>query len=258
MIPYFQQPHLNLGLLTIHGFGVLVALAVISGSALVRRRARTDQLDLKNVERLLSWLLLGGFAGAHLADRLVYFPGKTLADPVSLLRFWDGLSSFGGLVGAVVGALAFIHHARLAALRWRLLDTVAYALPFGWIFGRTGCFIAFDHPGKPTTFFLGQMNADGIVIHNLGLDEALYTVVIAAIFLVLGRRPRVAGFFTGMVAILYAPARFLFDFLRVVDVRYAGLTPGQWGSLALIGLGVFILLRRHSVSPAGAAPPLAA
>jgi len=45
-----------------------------------------------------------------------------------------------------------------------------------------------------------------------------------------------------MLAIVYAPVRFLFDFLRKNDIRYGGLTPGQWGAIALVVVG-FLLLR---------------
>ena len=89
------------------------------------------------------------------------------------------------------------------------------------------------------------MYTDHVVRHNLGLDEALYTILIAALFHRLGRRRRPAGYFVALLAVVYAPVRFLFDFLRKsdVDVRYGGLTPAQWGALALIVVGV-ILLRR--------------
>ena len=50
------------------------------------------------------------------------------------------------------------------------------------------------------------------------------------------------------LALLYAPARFLGDFLRNVDlpgadVRYLGLTVGQYGSLVLAGIGIVAALR---------------
>ncbi len=244
MIPYFPQPELDLGLLTIHAFGVLVAFAVMLGSALVRKRAALAGVAPKHVEGLLMWILVAGFIGAHLFDRFVYFPERTLRDPASIIRIWDGMSSFGGFIGALVGIYLYVRREGLAAKRWELMDAITYALPFGWILGRTGCFVAFDHPGAPTSIFLGMADAKGIVRHNLGLDEAIYTVFIAALFFVLGKKPRRAGFFTGLLAIVYAPIRFSFDFLRIVDVRYARLTPGQWGSLALVGLGIFILRTR--------------
>ena len=246
MIPYLAQPKISLGIITIHLFGVLVGVAMIVGMIVIRRRATREGLDPGVADRLVTWILLGGFAGAHLVDRLVYFPRQTLEHPWSLLRFWDGLSSFGGFLGAVVGAWLFFRRAappEAAAERWRYLDAVAYGFPFGWFFGRLGCFVAFDHPGTPTSLFFGQLDEDGIARHNLGLEEALYTVVIVAVFRALGRRPRPPGFFVALLPLLYAPVRFALDFLRDVDVRYAGLTPGQWGALALLGVGAALLRR---------------
>lgn len=243
MIPYFEQPRLSLGPLTIHAFGVMVALAMIIGMAMTRRRAVREGLDPAQADRLVTWVLLGGFIGAHLVDRFVYFPRETLANPISILKFWDGLSSFGGFIGAVVGAVLFFRQTGVAGERWRYLDCVAWGFPFGWISGRLGCFLAFDHPGAETTFFLAQEYKDGAVRHNLGLEEALYTMVVAALFAVLGRRSWPPGFFVGLLALVYAPIRFAFDFLRIIDVRYFGLTPGQWGSIALAIVGLLLIRR---------------
>ena len=245
MIPYFAQPQLHLGPLTIHAFGVLVACAVLFGTRIVVRRAALEGLSEQAVGRFLGWVLVAGFVGAHLMDRLVYFPGETMADPLSLIRFWESLSSFGGFVGGSIGALLYFRRHAAPGSVWKYIDSFIYAFPFGWIFGRTGCFVAFDHPGSPTRFFLGQVHKDGVVRHNLGLDEAIYTVFIAAIFHVLGKRPRPPGFFLGLFMVVYAPFRFSADFLRIVDVRYFGLTPGQYGCIVLALVGVAILLTRR-------------
>jgi phosphatidylglycerol:prolipoprotein diacylglycerol transferase len=193
----------------------------------------------------VSWILLGGFAGAHLVDRLVYFPRETLADPLSILRFWEGLSSFGGFLGGTTGALLFFGRRAAPGTAWRYVDSFAYAFPFGWLFGRLGCFLAYDHPGRTTHFLLGQRYTDGLVRHNLGLEEALYTVLIALLFHALGRKPRFAGFYLALLLVLYAPFRFTVDFLRIVDVRYGGLTPGQYGCFALLAVGLVIFRQRR-------------
>lgn len=244
MIPYFEQPHLSLGPITIHGFGVLVALAVLIGAAIIRRRAAAHGLHAVVAQKLTSWILVGGFLGAHLVDRFVYFPGETLADPASILRVWSGISSFGGFLGAIAAIALFQRRHAVPAL-WPYLDVVAYAFPFGWIIGRLGCFVAFDHPGSATSFFLGQRDGERIVRHNLGLEEALYTVLIAIVFGALGRRRRPAGFFVGWLAVLYAPFRFVLDFLRKIDVRYLGLTPGQYGSILLLVAGALVIAHAH-------------
>jgi phosphatidylglycerol---prolipoprotein diacylglyceryl transferase len=254
MIPYFDQPTLSLGPLTIHAFGVLVATAVLVGYRVCRRQVSRRGLDQLVADRLFSYIIVGGFVGAHLVDRLVYFPAETLQDPWSLVRFWDGLASFGGFLGAVTGAWLFTQRRRPPDLDpWPYLDSVAYAFPFGWIFGRLGCFLAYDHPGAPTAFVLGQRYRDGVVRHNLGLEEALFTVALAGLFWMLSRRPRAAGFYLGLLAMAYAPFRFALDFWRLVDVRYGGLTPGQWGCLALFLVGALIF-RHSSRRPTPAAP----
>jgi phosphatidylglycerol---prolipoprotein diacylglyceryl transferase len=249
MIPYFSQPAVPLGPLTIYGFGVLVAVAIFLGMGLVRRRARRHGLDPALAYRLVTWILVGGFLGAHLVDRFVYFPRETLREPITILKLWVGLSSFGGFLGAVAGAVIFIRREKLVVQAWEYLDTIAYAFPFAWIVGRLGCFVAFDHPGARTSFFLGQQFKDGVVRHNLGLEEAIYTVFMSAVFYVLGRKPRPVGFFVGLLPLLYAPVRFGLDFLRIVDVRYLGLTPGQYGSIGVGLLGALILWTRRHVPP---------
>jgi phosphatidylglycerol:prolipoprotein diacylglycerol transferase len=245
MIPYFNQPRLDLGPLAIHAFGVLVAAAVLVGIRVIKIRSAKDGLDALLAQQLTSWILVGGFLGAHLVDRLVYFPAETLEDPLSLLFFWEGLSSFGGFAGALTGIALFLRSHSLDGKTWRYLDVVAYAFPFGWVFGRLGCFLAFDHPGSPTRFILGQEYRDGVVRHNLGLEEAIYTLVIVLVFLALGRSRRPAGVFVGGLALLYAPFRFSLDFLRKIDVRYFGFTPAQYGSVALAICGIAILVRAH-------------
>jgi phosphatidylglycerol---prolipoprotein diacylglyceryl transferase len=124
MIPYFEQPHIPLGPLTIHGFGFLVAAAVLVGLGVLKRRAGHEKLDPVLAQRLTSWVLVGGFLGAHLVDRLVYFPAETLADPLSLLRLWEGLSSFGGFAGALTGIALFLRAHSLAGNTWRYVDVV--------------------------------------------------------------------------------------------------------------------------------------
>jgi len=240
VLPYLAQPTLALGPLKIHAFGVLVAIAVMVGARFARRRAERVGIEGRHIEGMLTWVVFGGFLGGHVLDLLFYEPRIVLTDPLKLLRIWDGLGSFGGFIGAILGAAIYVRRNRLKN-PWQYVDSIAFGFPFGWIFGRLGCAIAFDHPGRPSTFFLAETFRDGIVRHNLGLEEALLTMGLAAWFWVAARKPRPTGFFVGWLALLYAPTRFLLDALRIGDTRYFGLTPAQYGSLALAVFGVAVL-----------------
>lgn len=243
VIPYIEQPRLDLGPISIYSFGALVAAALLLGLEIFRRRTARAGLDPAIGSRLIRWTLVGGLAGAHLVDRLFYGFGETLANPLLLLMPWHGISSYGGLLGGTVGAWLFVRRHPQGPDTWRYLDAIAYALPFGFILGRLGCFLAFDHVGAPTTFFLGQEYLDGVVRHNLGLEEALAWIAIAAVVAVVGRTVRRPGVLVGLVAVLYAPTRFLLDFLRISDERHAGLLVSQYASLALFAAGVWVLVR---------------
>ena len=243
MIPYFQQPKLHLGPITIHAFGVLVAVGILLAFRLIRRRAPRVALDQVLAERLAMRMVIIGFIVAHVFDRIAYFPRDVLARPWSLLFIWESISSFGGFLGAALVAIWFVRGHRASALGWRYLDLIAWAFPSAWLLGRTGCFVAFDHPGYATSFFLAQRYSDHVVRHNLGLYEALGTVPLVIAFQWLGRKPRPPGFFVGLLALAYAPMRFLLDTLRWDDARYFGFTPGQYGSLVLAAVGFAILYR---------------
>lgn len=279
MIPFFDQPVLALGPLTIHAYGALVATGVIFGGWLVLRRARRMGLDAVETERLLTWMLVAGFLGAHLFSVFAYFPDKLARDPLLLFRIWEDLSSFGGIAGGAVGIWLYLRYRAPESVRlerWAYWDLIGFGLPFGWAFGRLGCTMAHDHPGKVTDFFLARSlespEARAYItrlyeasarfsdlpparaladmgFHDLGWYEFLYlALVMVPVFLLLDRTERTPGFWAAAFLLMYGPVRFMLDYLRVVDPRYLGLTPGQYMAAAGTLIGIWIW--RSQVAPA--------
>src|ERR1700683_1146721 len=107
MIPYLVPPDLPIGPLTIHAFGVLVVCAIFVGTSILSRRAAQRGIPPAQASSFVTWIMIGGFLGAPLVHRFVYFPGETLQDPMSILRIWAGISSFGGFLGGTIGGLLF-------------------------------------------------------------------------------------------------------------------------------------------------------
>jgi phosphatidylglycerol:prolipoprotein diacylglycerol transferase len=242
VIPYFEQPKLHLGPITIHAFGVLVALGILLAFRLIRRHAPRVGLDPVVAERLATNMVVVAFICAHVFDRIAYYPRDLLARPWSLLFIWESISSFGGFLGATLVGVWFVRRQPDRTLGWRYLDLIAWAFPAAWLLGRMGCAVAFDHPGYATHFFLAERYTDHVIRHNLGLDEALCTIPIVIAFQWLGRsKARPPGFFVGLLALAYAPMRFFLDTLRWDDARYFGFTPGQYGSVLLAVVGFVIL-----------------
>jgi phosphatidylglycerol---prolipoprotein diacylglyceryl transferase len=273
MIPYFPQPGYHLfGPVTVHAFGAIVAVAVFVGWRMAVARARTKGLDTELFQDLLVYVVLSGFVVAHLYSVLAYFPREAMEDPLLLLKFWEDISSFGGFAGGLLGLWLFFRFKARdadASARLRYLDVIAYVFPFAWAIGRVACTAAHDHPGTVTMFPLGislkspeaqayiaffyreaGRSADlpqpaalsKMAFHDLGWYEFLYmSCLMVPAYLALDRKPRPPGFFVIAFPLLYVPARFFLDFLRIGDARYFGLTPGQYAGIAVFLAAVFFM-----------------
>jgi len=274
MIPYFEQPTLQIGPLSIHAFGVTVAIAVWFSLRVVKYRFERFGLDPLIGQRLGGWMLIGGIAGAHLFSIFFYFPQKLRDDPWLLLRVWEDISSFGGILGGIIAAGMFFAISAGGLERrdkMAYLDAIAFVFPAGLAIGRLGCTLAHDHPGTITTFPLaislstdasldyigGVYRAAGLVLpqaaptmgfHDLGFYEFLFlSLVVVPLFVLWDRRRRSAGFYIIAFNALYLPVRFCLDMLRVSDVRYVGLTPAQWAAALIMVSLPFVAVRHRNL-----------
>lgn len=273
-LPYYEQPSWDIGPLTIHAFGVLVALALVVGTWVTRWHGeRRGQDPIANVD-LATWTCIGGFIVAHLVSVLFYFPERVAEDPLQLLYVWNGLSSFGGFLGAALGAYVFLKRRGLPLLPH--YDSLMVGLGPGWVLGRLGCTIAHDHPGKATDFFLAFDHPRRGPIHDLGFYEFLFAIALTGLIFLVRRYKWPAGAICAVVAVVYAPVRFLLDFLRIQDVTYSPVllltgqtgenrpetvpwyfldfTPGQWFAVFLfffgIGLWTFVWRKERKLKAA--------
>jgi len=228
-----------------------VPAAIASGYWVALRRAREAGVDTRIFESSMEWGTGGGLLLSHMAEILFYQPQKLKAEGfLTLFKFWDGLSSYGGFFG---GVLVFAGYYWVVTRRswWKQADLLIQGMVVAWVFGRFGCTVSGDHPGPRTTVPWAYPYPDG-PRHNMGLYEMLFTIVVLlpANLLLHRKKPRV-GSFVAMNCLLYGAGRFALDFLRATDVtnpdpRYAGLTLAHYCSLSifLFGLLVLVLSRR--------------
>ena len=267
MVPYIHIPVKHLGPIPLDPWGLLVTTGFVLGLEIARARGIRKGLDVRDVVDGIVFTVVMGFVGGHLVHVLAYHPEKLAADGImSLVRVWEGFSSFGGFLGAVVGNVLFYRVIRPRSY-WEHADVVMFAFPFAWIFGRAGCAIVHDHIGRQTDFFLAvnfESAHPGMGIrHDLGLYESLFAMVISAVFFALRNRSMAPGSFLVVWCFLYAPVRFFMDFLRNTDlkspdVRWEGLTPAQWGCIVMVLAGAAVAAKIRSAkkaTPEALAPP---
>jgi phosphatidylglycerol---prolipoprotein diacylglyceryl transferase len=243
LIPGFQLPSLHLGFLTIQSFGILTALGVLTGVYVAGRAARQMGRDPQVVMDFAVVGVLSGVVFGHLVHVLFYHPEELAGWQV--LKFWEGLSSMGGLVGGVVAALLWFRWKRIPFTGYS--DALALGMAPGWGIARVGCFTVHDHPGIRTDFFLA-VNIDGVPRHDLGLYDAIVLFSLAALLWTLHRRGILRGRLLVLLGLLYGTARFCLDFLRArpgdvpyADARYLGLTPAQYIVVVVVACSIYRL-----------------
>jgi phosphatidylglycerol---prolipoprotein diacylglyceryl transferase len=271
-IPYFELPvyHLDIpgiGDLPLDPWATLVCIGFVLGLELGRARAIKLGLDVRDIVDGAVFTVGMGFLFGHIVTVVGYYPERLTEEGIwAILKVWEGFSSIGGFLGAVIGSVTFYTYIRPRDF-WRHADVITYGFPFGWFFGRLGCASVHDHVGKLTTSPIGMdfdrgwgpnngwggpgdpvTWANG-VRYELGLIEAVMMIPMCIAFLALGRKDRVPGFFLGLFAIAYAPVRFGLDFLRNTDLqhqdaRWLGLTPAQYGVLLMFLAGFGLLYTR--------------
>ncbi|MCA9602609.1 MAG: prolipoprotein diacylglyceryl transferase [Polyangiales bacterium] len=263
-IPWFRLPTWHVPIpgldwqLPIQPFGILVATGVLLATNVAERFGAKNGLRPAIVSDMVAHVVITAFVSCYFLNGALYEPDalmEIIRDPKKLFTTYLGLSSYGGFAGAILGLVIWKMRRGLSAIR--VGDAAAFAFPLGWLFGRTGCFVVHDHPGRVTDFFLAVDNYEvGLPPyqprHDLGLYEVFWCLVIVPWFFWLARKPRTPGLYIALLPITYAPIRFFLDYLRAEpveggDVRYFGFTPGQYASVLFLVAGVVMWwwIHRH-------------
>lgn len=262
LIPYIEAPEKTLvedlpvfGDLKLQLFGPLVATGVILGWRRCLHYAKVKDIDEFLFRDYLFWMLVAAFVISHWVSVIFYFPHQIEEDPLVLLYIWNGLSSVGGFFGAFVGMMWFLKKHKQPVIVYA--DATIFGLLLGWCFGRMGCSLVHDHPGKVVpegTFLAVGPWPDGTWRYDLGLLELMFAVTLMLIvYFVVDWKNKRPGWLVGLVATAYAPYRFVLDFFRAEesarvistpDARYGGLTTAQWFTLAFLCAGIYLLFFR--------------
>ncbi len=232
----------RIGSFDITSFGVMVALGAALGILLLRRELARSGIDAaKGVDAALVGVL-GGLAGAKLLYVIEHW-----AEPLSsTLLSRGGMSWFGGFTGGVLAGLAMVAWRSLPLMT--VLSAAAPALALGQAVGRVGCFLVGDDYGRPTTLPWGIAFPEGlppttVPVHPTQLYESGLLLATSAVLVALRRRGTTDRAVFAWYLVIAGAMRFLIEMVRVNEVVFVGLTTAQLFSVALVGVGMWLLVR---------------
>jgi len=228
-------------------------------------------LDPRQIETLLTWIILGVIVGGRLGFVLLYQPVHYLTNPLEILMVWQGGMSFhGGFAG--VATATFLFCTRQKAPLLSTADLLALATPPGLFLGRLANFTNNELWGRLTdvpwaVIFPGEAaqactGVTGLCArHPSQLYEALLEgLLLGMLLLYLAWRHdwlKAPGAVTGVFLIGYGLARSFVELFRQPDAQFMsvdnpighalhfgglGLTMGQVLSMPMILIGTALLL----------------
>jgi len=234
--------------LTVHSYGVMMALGIILGSGLVLLLSRDRQMVANMLVDFLPLAIVAGLLGARLWDAA--FTWEAYADRPWELLWRGGLSVQGTIVGAVLAAIWYARRRKLS-FRW-FVDTMTPGLVLGQALGRVGCFLAGCCFGIPTGTVFGvrfPIHTDAFLTYGnralwpTQLFEAGWDLAVLAALIVLSRRQHYSGAVFVLYIILYSVGRFLIEFLRGDSFSFFIFRSAQVASIA--GILIALALHRH-------------
>jgi phosphatidylglycerol:prolipoprotein diacylglycerol transferase len=256
--PQLDPVAFSIGPLHVRWYGLMYLLGFLAAWWLARRRAADPNSTWKptDVDDLIFYSAVGVILGGRLGWMLFYGTERILADPLGVLRIWEGGMSFhGGLIGVLV-ALGLFASRRSRSIG-DVFDFTAPLPAIGFGAGRIGNFINGELWGKPTDVPWAFL-VDGVPRHASQLYEALLEGLVLFVIVwwfTSSPRPRWAP--SGLFLVCYGVFRFAVEFVRVPDENRGYLflgwvTMGQLLSLPMILVGLWMLAYAYrSNTPSG-------
>ncbi len=244
----------------IRWYALAYIAAFIVGYYVFRRlmRASGGVLDLskRQLDDLLTAIIIGVIIGGRLGYVLFYNLGYFISNPLEIFAVWHGGMSFhGGLAGVIIATFLFARTQRINA--WKILDILAVVAPIGLFFGRIANFINREVMGRPTDVPWGVVFTGDTPIprHPSPLYEAategvLLFVIMYCLYKYTNLRNR-PGALGGIMGMGYAVFRMFCELFRAPDSQIGfltswGLTMGQLlsGIMFFAGLLIFMFAIR--------------
>ncbi len=266
---------LEIGPLSIHAYGLMIALGVVAGVWLIGRRLEARGAGTRDdASAMAVWGVLAGVVGARLYHVATDWDAFS-DDPIRIVQIWKGgLGIPGGLlVGIIVGLWASRRRGVDPAV---MATCAAPAIPLAQAIGRWGNWFNQELFGRPTDLPWGLELSDdttlaagfdiGTTFHPTFLYESLWNLALVVVLLQIDKRlnlrpPRLLAVYL----LGYGVGRFWVEGLRIDRADHlAGLRWNQWVAIAaVIGATVYLLLTRegadeqlgpHDHSPDGTGP----
>ncbi len=240
---------LEIGPVSFRWYGLLFSTGFIIGYIIMQLFFRQKKYDTQDLDKLLLYIFIGTVIGARLAHCLIYEPDFYLADPIRILKIWEGgLASHGGTVGVVLAIMFFIRKTKYRF--FDLADMLSVPIALVCTLIRIGNYFNSEILGKATQSDYGVVFirlGENFPRHPAQLYEAVayFAIFIILLTLYLCYKKRAEGLLVGLLIMLVFTARMAIEPFKVEQADYSTnsiLNVGQLLSIPFIAAGLGIII----------------
>ena len=255
--PNIDPVVISLGPLAVTWYSLSYVVGIMLGRLYIIKLLEKNRstISKQNIDDFVSWVIVGIIIGGRLGYVLFYDVARYFANPIDILKTYEGGMSFhGGITGFIIASILFCRKYKLRLLA--LTDLCAVVNPISLGLGRIANFINAELYGRPTDVPWGVVfpYSDLKPRHPSQLYEAFLEGLI--LFFIL-RYVRIKynaldrlGLLSGLFLIFYSLFRILAEFFREPDIQkgyYAHyFTMGQILCLPLFILGLILIFHSRS------------
>ncbi len=240
---------LELGPLQLRWYGLLFVGSFFLGLMILTWIYKREGKDTEGLDNILIYILIGTVIGARLVHCFAYAPEYYLANPLEILKVWEGgLASHGGGAGTIIALYIFAKKYNQSF--WWLLSRVMIPTALVGTFIRLGNLFNSEILGFPTDkpWAIVFERIDMLPRHPVQIYEALAYLTLFFILLIIYRTVSTSFatkiipgiFFTYMFT-----ARFLLEYTKIPQADYStnlAFNTGQLLSIPVIILGILWII----------------
>lgn len=251
-IPSPSSGSLDLGPLTLRGYGLMIALGVLAAVWLTAKRFVDRSLSADHAAGIAMWSVPAGIIGARFYHVITDW-GRFSGNWGEAFKIWKG--GLGILGGVIVGYLAAMIYCKRANLDLRtVMDVAAPSIPLAQMIGRWGNWFNQELYGRPSELPWALeidpenrpvQHLEQATFHPTFLYESLWNLMVVLVLIKIDRMKRLtAGMLFIVYFALYSIGRIWVEALRIDEAtKIAGLRVNIWVFSLLLLLSLTLLFK---------------
>jgi phosphatidylglycerol:prolipoprotein diacylglycerol transferase len=249
----------TVGPLTVHWYGILVAIGFLTGLWTAARRARFVGISPEVIYDFGPWLIVGGILGGRILYVISYWHEQFAEHPFPEIFMIQhgGLVFYGGLIGAIALGMFYLYRKKLPV--WTIADIMAPSIALGSAFGRIGCLMNGCCYGRACSLpwairFPADHETHGLPVHPTEIYDSALNFLFFFFLTWLFYRRKFDGQIFAIYLVGYAILRSFVEYFRgdyPVHYLWGVATPAQVISLGIVTGGLLLLyfLPRVMIKP---------